>query len=222
MAKRSALFPPPDAYIHDRLRFENPWWANGHTDAEYRAMSPRLYFDLFFPLVQDIGLRRAVVLMGPRRVGKTVMMHHSVQRLLDKGVPANRICYINIENPIYTHLGLEQLFGFAREATKASSADVAGWYVLFDEIQYLKDWERHLKTLTDAYPKCKFVVSGSAAAALKLKSNESGAGRFTDFLLPPLTFYEYISLRNLSHWMVPAYTTWKEDKLPFFSTTHLR
>ncbi|MDA8027479.1 MAG: hypothetical protein M0Z25_00650, partial [Nitrospiraceae bacterium] len=33
---------------------------------------------------------------------------------------------------------------------------------------------------------------GSAAAALKLKSRESGAGRFTDFLLPPLTFSEYL------------------------------
>ncbi len=27
-----------------------------------------------------------------------------------------------------------------------------------------------------------------------MKSNESGAGRFTDFLLPPLTFYEYLVL----------------------------
>jgi predicted AAA+ superfamily ATPase len=28
---------------------------------------------------------------------------------------------------------------------------------------------------------------------LKLKSKESGAGRFTDFLLPPLTFSEYLA-----------------------------
>ena len=40
----------------------------------------------------------------------------------------------------------------------------------------------------------KITVSGSAAAALSLKSRESGAGRFTDFLLPPLTFYEYLEL----------------------------
>lgn len=42
----------------------------------------------------------------------------------------------------------------------------------------------------------KCTASGSAAAALRLKSNESGAGRFTDFLLPPLTFYEYLDLLN--------------------------
>ena len=39
----------------------------------------------------------------------------------------------------------------------------------------------------------------SAAAALKLQSSESGAGRFTDFMLPPLTFQEYIHLKGLNH-----------------------
>jgi predicted AAA+ superfamily ATPase len=33
---------------------------------------------------------------------------------------------------------------------------------------------------------------------LRLKSDESGAGRFTDFLLPPLTFYEYLNLLGLT------------------------
>jgi hypothetical protein len=69
-------------------------------------------------------------------------------------------------------------------------------YVFFDEIQYLRNWEVHLKSAIDTYPNLKLVASGSAAAALRLKSQESGAGRFTDFLLPPLTFYEYIDLMN--------------------------
>ncbi len=67
-------------------------------------------------------------------------------------------------------------------------------YVFFDEIQYLRDWEVHLKSAVDTYPNIKFIASGSSAAALRLKSNESGAGRFTDFLLPPLNFYEYLHL----------------------------
>jgi predicted AAA+ superfamily ATPase len=46
----------------------------------------------------------------------------------------------------------------------------------------------------DNFPNLKLTASGSAAAALRLKSGESGAGRFTDFLLPPLTFYEYLDL----------------------------
>jgi predicted AAA+ superfamily ATPase len=45
----------------------------------------------------------------------------------------------------------------------------------------------------DSYSTYQFIATGSAAAALKLKSKESGAGRFTDFLLPPLTFSEYLA-----------------------------
>ena len=65
-------------------------------------------------------------------------------------------------------------------------------YVFFDEIQYLKNWEVHLKSLVDSYHDYRFVATGSAAAALRLKSNESGAGRFSDYVLPPLTFAEYL------------------------------
>lgn len=53
--------------------------------------------------------------------------------------------------------------------------------------------------LVDSYPKTKFIVSGSAAAALRWHSTESGAGRFTDFMLPPLTFREYIHLKKMDH-----------------------
>jgi predicted AAA+ superfamily ATPase len=45
----------------------------------------------------------------------------------------------------------------------------------------------------DSYSAYQFIATGSAAAVLKLKSKESGAGRFTDFLLPPLTFSEYLA-----------------------------
>jgi hypothetical protein len=49
----------------------------------------------------------------------------------------------------------------------------------------------------DTHKQTKFIATGSAAAALRLKSRESGAGRFTDFVLPPLTFYEFLDLQGL-------------------------
>lgn len=77
-------------------------------------------------------------------------------------------------------------------------------FIFFDEIQYYKNWEQHLKILEDAYPNTKFIVSGSAAAALKLQSAESGAGRFTDFMLPPLTIQEYLHLSGKHLFMRPG------------------
>ncbi|HUX40691.1 MAG TPA: AAA family ATPase [Rectinemataceae bacterium] len=71
-------------------------------------------------------------------------------------------------------------------------------WVIFAETQYLKDWEVHFKSLVDSCPEVRFVESGSAAAALKMKSRESGAGRFTDFVLPPLTLTSAASPRRCS------------------------
>lgn len=181
----------PDQLL-GRIRAENPWWAGDGIGPELDDLTPRAYFDLFYPLVTDLSVRRAVVLMGPRRVGKTVLIHHAIRELLRNGVEAKQIVYVSVDHPLYNDLGLEALVDLYREAADANPNQVA--YVFFDEVQYLKNWEVHLKALVDTERSLRLTVSGSAAAALSLKSQESGAGRFTDFLLPPLTFYEYLEL----------------------------
>ncbi|HXH51790.1 MAG TPA: ATP-binding protein [Terriglobia bacterium] len=173
---------------------ENPWWEGEHAVSPFhREMRPRPYLDLFLPLVKTRSVRRAVVLMGPRRVGKTVMIYHSIQAILDEGALPKSICYFSVDHPIYNGLTLEKLLSYYSQACGAEykSEEV---YIFFDEIQYLRNWEVHLKSIVDSHPNIKCIASGSAAAALRLKSTESGAGRFTDFLLPPLTFYEYLHL----------------------------
>lgn len=173
------------------LAAENPWWDEGKAEDRYTRLPRRGYFRMFFELIVQTALNRAVVLMGPRRVGKTVMMQHAVQGLIDRGVPARSILYVSIDAPTYTGMHLEKFLHLFFERNGVGRADET--YVLFDEVQYLKDWQVHLKSLVDRYPNTRFVASGSAAAALKRASNESGAGRFTDFLLPPLTFAEYLA-----------------------------
>lgn len=187
----------PEQQILGRIRAENPWWDSPNQIpsriANYRT---REYLRLFLPLVKAKRLQRAVVLMGPRRVGKTVMLHHTIQDLLETGIDPSNICFLSVDHPIYNGLRLEQLVEYFLQAS-GGTRETEGLYVFFDEIQYLRDWEVHLKVLVDEMPGVRFVASGSAAAALKLKSAESGAGRFTDFLLPPLTFHEYLSLQGI-------------------------
>jgi predicted AAA+ superfamily ATPase len=220
VSKKPKLKPISEELILDRLRFENPWWVTGNIDDDYNEMQHRLYFDLLFPLIEETDVKRAVVLMGPRRVGKTVMMHHAIAKLLQNKIGKHKICFIGIDNPIYLNMGLEELFSLARKA--AGTSDTKGWFVFFDEIQYLRDWEVHLKSLVDSYPHTKFIVSGSAAAALKLKSSESGAGRFTEFMLPPLTFHEYIHLKNYSHLIRPSTVKWNGNVSKFFTTINIK
>ncbi len=220
MARKLRLKPISEQFIIDRMQFENPWWLGNTIDYDYNVLPRRAYFELFFPLVSERDIRRAVVLMGPRRVGKTVMMHHAIQRLTDEGVVKEKICYIGIDNPIYLNISLEQLFLLA---TKASgNSEPRDWFVFFDEIQYLRDWEVHLKVLVDRYPHTKFIVSGSAAAALRLKSSESGAGRFTEFMLPPLTFHEYIRMKGHDKLIRQSQVAWSGHTSKFFSAVNIK
>lgn len=205
--------------IIERIRFENPWWITGKIESDYDDLPRRYYFELFAPLAYETEPRRAVVLMGPRRVGKTVMLHHLVHDLIKTGVEPGRIIFITVENPVYNNIPLEDLWSMARQAS--GSNVLKGRYVIFDEIQYLKEWEVHLKSLADSYRETKFIVSGSAAAALKYKSNESGAGRFTDFMLPPLTFHEYIGLKGFERIITPAGLNWQGDIAEFYTSPHI-
>ncbi len=207
--------------VLERMRFENPWWVSKAIDPYYEQMPRRMYFNQFAGVALQQSVNRSVVLMGPRRVGKTVMLHHLVKQALEKGIAARKILFITVENPIYNNISLEDLFTRGREAA-GDKDELNGWYVIFDEIQYLKDWDVHLKVLVDSYRNSRFIVSGSAAAALQLKSKESGAGRFTDFMLPPLTFYEFITMQNLDDGLKRIELPWGDNKVPFYRATDIR
>lgn len=186
------MFEISENEVKERLYFDNPWWEKDYQRSKQISEYPkRSYFNSFFNLVTDKDINRAVILMGPRRVGKTILVYHAIQELLDKKVSQNNILYLSIETPVYTGLSLEKALKLFLKEFKHQRND-ENIYVFYDEIQYLKNWEVHLKSLVDSYPTYKFIATGSAAAALKLKSQESGAGRFTDFILPPLTFSEFI------------------------------
>ena len=184
-----------------RLQFDNPWWANnGKGKVAFENTPRRKYLESFHRTITDTSVRRAVVLMGPRRVGKTVMVYHSIRELLNSGVEASKIFYVSLETPIYTGLSLERILAFFQDlfAHKRETQ----LFIFFDEIQYLRDWEVHLKSLVDSYADYRFAATGSAAAALRLKSNESGAGRFSDYVLPPLTFAEYLMFIGREHELI--------------------
>jgi uncharacterized protein len=187
----------PTEQVHQRLRQDNPWWQGGSEPeiGEASSYRSRFYLDLLLPLLQDRAIRRAIVLLGPRRVGKTVLVHHAVRELLRAGHPAGTIAYITVDHPVYKGLGLEDFLDLLQQA-RGLDPRREPYFVFFDEIQYLREWELHLKALVDSYPNLRCLASGSAAASLRLKSRESGAGRFTDFFLPPLTFYEYLDLQG--------------------------
>ena len=180
--------------IATRLRNDNPWWDRRPDVPQSLLTLPRR--DYFAPLAAlAMGrIKRAIVVLGARRVGKTTLLRQLIgDETVRRHFPA--ILFASIDTPTYAGLGLGRFLEmFAEEFPHDPDGPRL---VVFDEIQYLADWERHLKDLVDKFPRTRFVASGSAGAALKRRSDESGAGRFTDFELPPLTFAEFVRFRGV-------------------------
>ena len=170
-----------------RIQRDNPWWIDSSLEIPESKYQRRVYFPSFKALALNFDVRRAAILLGPRRVGKTVMIKQLIYEAIQSGIDPKLILYASIDAPIYSGISLDKFIDFLPGDSKDKRR-----VVIFDEIQYLKDWEVHMKDLVDNYPATKFIASGSAAAALRLKSRESGAGRFSEFMLPPLTFYEFL------------------------------
>lgn len=183
-----------DTDLRKSVARDNPWWETGSIPPA-SGLRERAYFKAFRKLALNWNVHRSVILMGPRRVGKTVMLRQLIEHALAEGFPRDRIFSCSIDTPLYSGMALERLVELF-ETLKPHDPD-SQRLIIFDEIQYLKDWEVHLKVLTDRFPATRFIASGSAAAALRLKSTESGAGRFTDFYLPPLTFPEFLNFKKV-------------------------
>jgi len=172
--------------IKARIERDNPWWNKPDDLILEATYQRRVYFASFKTLALDFDVRRATILLGPRRVGKTVIIKQLVHEAIQQGIHPKSILYASIDAPIYSGISLERFLDFMPKDSNGKRV------VLFDEIQYLPNWEVHMKDLVDNHSDIKFIATGSAAAALRLKSRESGAGRFSEFMLPPLTFYEFL------------------------------
>src|ERR1700730_2600272 len=88
--------------------------------------------------------RAYYVMLGPRRVGKTVMIKQLVAEAISSGVDPCTILYVSIDTPIYSGKSLENFLGLMQKNVHGQQR-----IVIFDEIQYLRNWEVHLKDLVD-------------------------------------------------------------------------
>ena len=151
--------------VIEGLKQDNPWWERGEGSISFGLPKSRAYLGRFMELSLNWRIKRAIILMGPRRVGKTVMLHQLIERALASGVNPQSILFASVDTPLYSGMPPDRLLALFERQT---AHDPRGRrIVIFDEIQYLKDWEVHLKALTDRHPNTRFIVSGSAAAALR-------------------------------------------------------
>lgn len=168
----------------------NPWWRG-------RAAEPpgfrRIAFQVVRGLLADTTLRRAVLLSGPRRVGKTTILMQVAHELNREGREPSGICYLSLDHPMLKMVSLLEVLRIYHENVHPVGRPVT---LLLDEVQYSQQWELHLKHLIDHRPEYRILATGSASVVQHQKLSESGVGRWVRVPIPTLSFYEFAQIRG--------------------------
>lgn len=175
----------------ERILKQNPWWAN-REPGDIRDYKERF---LIGDIAGYFSARQIIAVLGLRRTGKSVLLFQLIKRLL-RDVPPRRILYFSFDelmgkDPLIIEKVIE---AYENEILRD---DLENVYVFFDEISHLDNWQVILKRYYDLRKKIKFFVSGSSSVHIK-KSKESLAGRIYEFILPPLSFKEYLYLKGIN------------------------
>lgn len=148
-------------------------------------------------LERNIHAGHATIIYGPRRAGKTTLVH----------------TYLESYTKPYLFLNADELA--SREALQTQDAKKLGELVhgydllVIDEAQRVEEIGLNIKILIDTQPQLAIIATGSASFELANKINEPLTGRKTTFTLYPLSYAELnehqpgITLQQyLERWLV--------------------
>jgi predicted AAA+ superfamily ATPase len=135
-----------------------------------------------------LGRSPVVALLGPRQCGKTTLARQFVS--------AGSVTYFDLEDPV----------SLARLAEPMTTLGALRGTVVIDEIQRRPDLFPALRVLADRRPRqARFLVLGSASAALLRQSSESLAGRLETIILGGLSLADVGPRALRRHWLRGGY-----------------
>ena len=133
------------------------------------------------------------VITGIRRCGKSVLLNQIMEELLSDGIHESQIISINCEDYDYSFIrtGMD-LYTYVKE--KLLSNDM--YYIFFDEIQIIPEFERVINSLRTKFNTSIFITGSNG----KLLSGELAtflSGRYVKFSVYPFSFREMCQLKGL-------------------------
>ncbi|MDR1734613.1 MAG: ATP-binding protein [Oscillospiraceae bacterium] len=129
------------------------------------------------------------VITGIRRCGKSTLLDLFAARLIESGVPENRIIRLNLENPENADLLTYQ--ALYSEIVRCLQPDGKN-YILLDEVQMAEEFQRAVDGLF-IREDCDVYVTGSNARLLSGELATLLSGRYVEIRMMPLSFAEYVS-----------------------------
>lgn len=136
-------------------------------------------------IMAHLSSGKAIILIGPRQVGKTTLLGNLAQSI-DK-----RVLMINCDEP--------DMRSMLQNKTSSELKALIGNHnvVIIDEAQRVKNIGISLKLIIEQIKNVQLIVSGSSVLELANEINEPLTGRKWEYILYPLSFQEMSSHTSL-------------------------
>jgi predicted AAA+ superfamily ATPase len=140
-----------------------------------------------------LKLNVALVLVGPRKAGKTYVLYDIMSKLIAKGYDLEDFIYINFEHELLVGMKKEDL-QFIEKAYSQIYPKKKPIFFL-DEIQNIEGWQFFVRRLIEQQK--KVVLTGSNSKLLSSELATHLGGSYIENEIMPLSFQEYLKFKNV-------------------------
>ena len=147
-------------------------------------------------IVKLIDTEDIKVITGVRRCGKTVLLKQIIDELENRGIASENIIYMSFESSKYKNIRNDNdLDEFIFSKTNNLNGKI---YLLFDEIQKVKNWEVSLNSYRVDL-ECDIYITGSNSQLLSGELATLISGRYISINMLPFSFKELIQYHDEIH-----------------------
>ncbi len=140
---------------------------------------------------------RIVTVTGIRRCGKSSLLGLAVNKLLQAGVPTERILFVGFDDERLIDLKAEDLDGILQSYREMyPTVNLKDVYMFFDEIQLVEGWELFVLRIYKNYCKNIF-ITGSTAKMLSEEMASALRGWPDEYREYTLSFQEYLNFKSI-------------------------
>jgi len=141
--------------------------------------------------------RLVKVLVGQRRAGKSFVLRQYIDYLIKDEVPAVNTLYINKEFTDFDRIETYQDLCEVVRAYHEQFQIVGRLFVFIDEVQYIKDWEKGVNSLSQDFTiDIDLFVTGSNSELLSSELASLLSGRYVQFHILPFSYDEFCSVHK--------------------------
>lgn len=133
------------------------------------------------------------VITGIRRCGKSTLLKLFIDYLKQTNNTDQNIIYINFESLSYINMDYITLYNEIKTKIDiTNSNNFNKFYLFFDEIQMVKQWEKTINSLFIDFD-VDIYITGSNAYMLSSELSTYLSGRYVEIKMYPLSFKEFIN-----------------------------